>query len=216
MRVLCPHVAEAQPAHLGSFTRMDPGRNRKHLVVCQPDLLGSKRRLDELLPHGRLPGTQRVVDLEVLLRDGVGSDDDRNAILLLDEPSEIVDPGARWIADKHASGQMDDGHSILLHLGGSVFDVAPGAPAARGTADKFHFLPRVDAKRTLAILHSPEALPSCACMVPVAHNHPDTHDFAAHETSSSQNRFTPISLAAFGPAGQVKAPTDYVMACLQA
>jgi hypothetical protein len=52
-------------------------------------------------------------------------------------------------------------------------------------------------------------------MVPVAHDHPDTHDFAAHRTSSSQNRFTPISLAAFGLPSQSKTPTDDAMACLQ-
>src|SRR5450830_1062413 len=159
MRVLCPHVAEAQPAHLGSFTRMDPGRNRKHLVVCQPDLLGSKRRLDELLPHGRLPGTQRVVDLEVLLRDRVGSDDHRDAILLLDEPSEVVDPRARWIAHKHARSQMNDRHPVLLHLGGSVFDITPGASTACGTADEFYFFPRINTESPLAVPHGPEALP---------------------------------------------------------
>jgi hypothetical protein len=118
----------------------------------------------------------------------MGSDDDRNAILLSDEPSEIVDLRAGRVTDKHARGQMDDCHPVLLHLGGSVFDVAPRAPAARGTADEFHFLPRVDAESTLAVPQGTQAFAGRAGMVPVAHDHPDTHDFVAHQTSLSQNR----------------------------
>src|SRR5664280_1465328 len=182
------------------------------LVVCQTDLLGSKRGLDQLLPHGRLPGTQSVMDLEVLLRDGMSSDHHRDTILLPYESSEIVDPRAGWVTDKHPRGQMDDRHPVLLHLGGSVFDIPSGASSTCGAADKLHFLPRVDAECALAVLHSPEALSSCTGMVPVAHNHPNTHDFATHRTSSSQNRFTPISLAAFGLPGQSKTPTDDAMA----
>jgi len=52
-------------------------------------------------------------------------------------------------------------------------------------------------------------------MVPVTHNHPDTHDLAAHGTSSSQNRFTPLSLATFGLTGQSKALTDDATTFLQ-
>src|SRR5659263_302464 len=159
---------------------LTPWHSHCSLIVCQADFLGSKCGLDELLPHGRLPGTQRVMNLEVLLRDRVSSDNHRDAILLLDEPSEVVDPRARWIAHKHARSQMNDRHPVLLHLGGSVFDIPPGAPAARDTANKFYFFPHINTESPLAVLHGPEALPSCTCMVPVAHNHPDTHDFAAH------------------------------------
>src|SRR5664280_3206578 len=97
---------------------------------------------------------------------------------------------------------MDDGHPFLLHFGGSIFDIAPRTSTARSTADELYFLSRVDTESPLAVLHGPEALPSCTCMVPVSYDHSATHDFATHRTSSSPNTFIPISLAAFGLPGQ--------------
>jgi len=56
------------------------------LVVCQLDLLRGERGHDELLRQRGLAGAQRVMDLEVLLRDGMGSDDDGDPVL----PSEAL------------------------------------------------------------------------------------------------------------------------------
>ena len=137
-------------------------------VVRQPGLLVRERVLDALLPLIGLPSLELLVGQVVVLRNGVRADGDLNPVLHRDETGEGLDVLAGRIAHKHAGGQVDDIHAVLLHLGGHVFHVAAGASPAGSVAHQLDLLTLIAGEGTLTIMKGAEALAPSAGVIAVA------------------------------------------------
>jgi len=109
------------------------------------------------------------VDIDVLLGNWVGADDDRQTKGRFDESLEAPDIRAGRIADDEAGCQVDDRGAVLLELLGNKLDVAAGATAAAGSADDFHRLGGgIAGERPSPFPQRPKALPGTAIVVPGA------------------------------------------------
>ena len=77
--------------------------------------------------------------VQVLVRNRVGADDHLDRIALFQESLERRNMRARWVANEHAGGQMNDFGAIFEHFVCGVFDVAAWATIASRKSDQIKF-----------------------------------------------------------------------------
>jgi len=130
-------------------------------------------RFDPPLPQWRLPGSQRLVGEEVVLRDRVGAYYDLHIIFLFDELRELIDIGAGWVAHDEASCQMDHLSPVLFHLGRGVFDVSTRTSSATGVPYQLYLFLLVEAESALAVSEGSQAFSTRARTIALADYYPD-------------------------------------------
>ena len=90
--------------------------------------------------HSGLSQVPRQVCVFKYLLGIGGADDHLDRIARFQESLERRDVRARWVANEHASGQMNDFCAIFEHLVCGVFDVAARATIASRESDQFKSL----------------------------------------------------------------------------
>jgi hypothetical protein len=107
-------------------------------IICQACWFIGQNMLNTILPDIRLPGAQILVGQIIVLGNGMGPDNDIQAIFGGNEFTKGIQAMAGWIPHHQTGGQMNLIGAIFFHFHGGIFYVSSGTAAAGGVSFPFY------------------------------------------------------------------------------